>query len=73
MMFNADFNGIDFILPQPPRGFDWHLAVDTSGSAPRDLFTAGEEPAVDHSKPWRLSPRASAIFVTRKAERNADH
>ena len=27
----------------------------------------------DHSKSWRLSPRASAIFVTRKAERNADH
>ena len=73
MMFNADVNGIDFALPQLPEGLHWRLAVDTSGSAPRDLFTAGEEPAVDHSKPWRLSPRASAIFVTRKAERNADH
>jgi glycogen operon protein len=73
MMFNADVDGIDFALPQPPRGFHWHLAVDTSGCAPWDLFTAPEEPAVDHSKPWSLSPRAAAIFVTRKAERNADH
>ena len=66
MMFNADVNGVDFALPQLPQGFYWHLAVDTSGSAPQDLFTAGEEPAVDNSKPWRLSPRSSAIFLARK-------
>jgi isoamylase len=73
MMFNADLNGIDFALPQLPRGFHWHMAVDTSGTAPQDLFTAGKEPALDHSKLWSLRPRASAIFVTRKTERNADH
>jgi glycogen operon protein len=73
MMFNADVDGIDFALPPPPGGFHWHLAVDTSGSAPKDLFTAGEEPAVDQSKRWTLSARASAIFLTRKSEGNASH
>ena len=73
MMFNADVDRVDFDLPQPPRGFTWCLAVDTSGSSPHNLFTAGEEPVVDHSTPWSLRPRASAIFVTRKTERNADH
>jgi glycogen operon protein len=66
LMFNAGTNPADFAFPPLPRGFRWHLAVDTSGSAPQDLFTAGEEPAVDHSKPWSLKARSSAIFVARK-------
>ena len=36
------------------------------GSAPQDLFTAGEEMAVDSSKPYSLEARSSAIFVARK-------
>jgi isoamylase len=66
LMFNAGTNPADFSFPPLPRGFRWHLAVDTSGSAPRDLFTAGEQPAVDDSKPWSLKARSSAILVTRK-------
>ena len=58
----SDRTGIGAI----PQGFHWHLAVDTSGSAPQDLFNAGEEPAVDHSQPWSLKARSSAIFVARK-------
>ena len=65
-MFNAGTNPADFAFPPLPQGFQWYLAVDTSRSAPRDLFTAGEEPAVDQSKPWSLKARSSAIFVTRK-------
>jgi glycogen operon protein len=66
MMFNAGTNGADFAVPPPPQGFRWHLAVDTSGAAPHDLFTAGEEPAVDSSKSWGLASRSSAIFLARK-------
>jgi glycogen operon protein len=66
MMFNASTNGIDFGLPGLPQGFRWHLAVDTSRSAPQDLFAAGEEMAVDRSKPYNLQARSSAILVARK-------
>jgi glycogen operon protein len=65
LMFNASTNPADFAFPQLPHGLCWHLAIDTSRSAPQDLFTAGEEPSVDHSERWSLQARSSAIFVTR--------
>jgi glycogen operon protein len=65
LMFNASTNGIDFGLPGLPQGFRWHLAVDTSRSTPQDLFTGGEEMAVDRSKPYNLEARSSAILVAR--------
>jgi isoamylase len=65
-MFNASTNGVDFGLPALPQGFRWYLAVDTSRSAPQDLFTAGDEMAVDSSKLYSLEARSSAIFVARK-------
>jgi len=66
LMFNASTDGIDFGLPALPQGIRWHLAVNTSRSAPQDLFTAGEEMAADSSKPYNLEARSSAIFVARK-------
>ena len=72
LMFNAGTNQTDFAFPTLTRGFGWHLAVDTSCSGPRDLFTAGEEPAVDSSKPWSLKARSSAIFVARKLSGRKD-
>jgi glycogen operon protein len=72
LMFNAGTNQTDFAFPPLTQGFGWHLAVDTSCSAPQDLFTAGEEPAVDSSKPWSLKARSSAIFVARKLSGRKD-
>ncbi len=66
LAFNAGADGADFALPPLSQGFCWHLAVDTSGAAPHDLFTAGEERAVDISKPWSIAPRSSTIFLARK-------
>ena len=65
LMFNASTNPADFAFPPLPHGLSWHLAIDTSRSAPQDLFIAGEEPSVDHSESWSLQARSSAIFVTR--------
>ena len=58
----SDRTGIGAI----PQGFHWHLAVDTSGLTPQDLFADGEEPIVDSSKHWSLKARSSAIFVARR-------
>ena len=67
-MFNAGANGTDFGLPPLPQGFRWRLAVDTSRSAPQDLFAVGEEPLMDNSKTYRLEARSSAILLARKQE-----
>jgi isoamylase len=44
IMFNAGTDAVDFHLPSPPHGMQWHLAVDTFGASPSDLFDEGEEP-----------------------------
>jgi glycogen operon protein len=66
LVFNADTRETDFGLPTLPQGFRWHLAVDTSRSAPQDLFAAGEEALVDDSKTYHVEARSSAILVARK-------
>jgi glycogen operon protein len=66
LMFNAATRETDFGLPTLPQGFRWHLAVDTSRSAPQDLFAAGEEALVDDSKTYHVEARSSAILVARK-------
>jgi glycogen operon protein len=66
LMFNAAVKETDFGLPTLPQGFRWHLAVDTSRSAPQDLFAAGEEALVDDSKTYNVEARSSAILVARK-------
>ena len=43
-MFNASMSGADYALPSLKQGYGWHLAVDTSCEAQKDLFAAGEEP-----------------------------
>jgi len=66
LVFNAGANDTDFGFPPPLKGSRWHLAVDTSRSMPQDLFAAGAEVPVDHSKVYRLRGHSSAIFLVRK-------
>jgi len=65
LMFNASAEAAAFHLPPMPNGARWHLAVDTCHETPQDLFGAGDEPLLDHSQAYRLSPRSSAILVSR--------
>ena len=66
LMFNAGMVETGFGLPPLPRGFGWHLAVDSSRLAPQDLFAAGEEAILDNSKTYRVAARSSAILLARK-------
>jgi glycogen operon protein len=63
LMFNAGLDAVDFSLPSIMAGARWHLAVDTSGDAPQDLFAAGEEPLWEDPNAYRLSPRSSVILL----------
>jgi glycogen operon protein len=66
LMFNAGMVETGFGLPPLSRGFVWHLAVDSSGLAPQDLFAPGEEAILDNSKTFRVAARSSAILLARK-------
>jgi isoamylase len=65
LMFNAGADAVDFGLPPALPGARWHLAVDTSGETPQDLFAAGEEPLWEDPQTYHLSPRSSAILLSR--------
>jgi isoamylase len=73
MIFNADVNSAPFHLPPLPKALTWRLAVDTARAPPRDLFAEGEELMVDHSKPYRVEARSSAIFLARRQEPGVEH
>jgi glycogen operon protein len=66
LMFNAGMVETGFGLPPLPRGFGWHLAVDSSRLAPQDLFAPGEEAILDNSKTYRVAARSSAILLAQK-------
>jgi isoamylase len=64
LMFNAGTVPVDFAIPILEGGKIWRLAVDTSRSAPEDLFDAGKEPSVEGQIGFRLEARSSAILLT---------
>jgi glycogen operon protein len=68
LMFNASTRSVDFAIPALPASKVWRLAVDTSRSAPHDLFEAGKEPSMQGQISFRVEPRSSAILLTDDGE-----
>ncbi len=68
VLFNADTRSVDFSIPGLPAGKVWRLAVDTSRTAPDDIFDFGKEPSIQGQIGFRLEPRSSAILVTDGSE-----
>ena len=64
LMFNADSRSMDFSIPALPGRKIWRLAVDTSRTAPEDLYEAGKEPSMQGQISFRVEPRSSAILLT---------
>jgi len=73
LMFNADTRAVDFSIPALPAGKIWRLAVDTSRTAPDDLFEPGKEPSMQGQVGHRLEPRSSAILLSDGGEVSRDH
>jgi isoamylase len=67
LMFNADTKSVDFSIPALP-GKIWRLAVDTSRTAPDDLYEAGKEPSMQDQINFRVEPRSGAILLTDNGE-----
>jgi isoamylase len=64
LMFNADADFVDFAIPVSPSNRVWRLAVDTSRSAPDDLYEPGTEPSMQGRISFRVGPRSAAILLT---------
>ena len=72
IMFNADTRPVDFSIPILPTGKIWRLAVDTSRTAPDDLFEPGKEPSMQGQIGYRLEPRSTAILLADGGEVSRD-
>src|SRR5579863_1464660 len=68
ILFNADSRSVDFSVPDLPVGKTWRLAVNTSRTAPDDLFNSGKEPSLQGQSSFRLEPRSSAILLSDDSE-----
>jgi isoamylase len=67
LLFNAGSDAVAFRLPPALLETRWHLAVDTAGKMPQDLFAMGEEPLWDNPHTYQLNPRSSVILLARCA------
>lgn len=65
LMFNAGDDAIDFCLPAMPLQARWYQAIDTSCTAPQDMFSIGEEPLLADIHNYHLRPKTSAILLIR--------
>jgi len=65
LMFNADAEPIDFVLPVSPRPKPWRLAVDTSQAPPHDCYVEGEEGSLDSQTSYAAGQRCSVMLVAR--------
>lgn len=68
LMFNADNDAINFLLPKPPYATCWHLAADTTRDAPGDVFCAGAEMPLENSLFYQVGPCSSVILVAKKQQ-----
>ena len=68
ILFNADVKSVDYAIPVLAAGKFWRLAVDTSRSAPDDLFESGREPSLQGENTFRVESRSSAILLTDAVE-----
>jgi isoamylase len=70
-MFNAGADAAPFRVPSVSDGAHWHLAVDTGGESPRDVFAPGEEPLFDSAQPCLVAARSASILLRRTGSPSA--
>jgi glycogen operon protein len=65
LMFNADADVVDFVLPAALPGNFWHIVADTSHESPKDIFATDGGACLENQKKYRLNPHSSVILVAR--------
>ena len=59
LLFNAGETPAEYSLP---TSAPWRLSLDTSCTAPGDIFTLGNEPRLADRSRYRIAPRAVAVL-----------
>jgi len=65
LMFNASEGKRSFVVCAPPRGKHWHLAIDTAGITPSDIYEPGREPQLQPQDSYTLDARSVVVLLSR--------
>jgi glycogen operon protein len=57
---------LDFVLPDLPSGWSWHLLADTSRPSPDDIHEPGQEPPLDPAAVLHLLPHSTVLCLGRE-------
>jgi glycogen operon protein len=60
---NSHWDSLDFELPQPANGRQWHVAINTGAEAPNDCFEAGHEPRLDEQDRILVGGRSVVVLI----------
>ena len=63
LMFNADGNGVRFVLPTPRSG-RWRLATDTTRPTPSNFYTPGAEVPLRNPSSYLVAGNSSVVLVS---------
>lgn len=64
ILFNAGKDDVAFVLPAPPSGLSWNIAIDTSLSPPLDIRDEGMEEEIEAAEPLTLRGRSMVVIRT---------
>ncbi|WP_164102827.1 glycogen debranching protein GlgX [Candidatus Laterigemmans baculatus] len=62
---NMHFEALEFELPRPAEGRQWHVAVNTGVPAPGDAHPCGEEPMLEQQDRCLVGGRSVVVLVGR--------
>ncbi len=64
---NMYWESLEFELPSPPQGLRWHLFVNTSMPAPKDVWEPGQEPELSDQGKLSVGGRSIIVLTGRKS------
>jgi glycogen operon protein len=65
IMFNAGEKSVDFVICDPLEGKRWFRAVDTALPSPDDIYTPGNEKALEKSGAYSVGGRSTVILLSK--------
>jgi isoamylase len=62
---NMYWETLDFELPIPPAGMQWHIAVNTALPSPEDICEPGNEPSLDERDRLSVGGRSTVVLIAK--------
>lgn len=63
LLFNAESHEVELYLPEPCKGQDWRLAVNSAARSHDDVNTADDAPLIDASSALMLEDHSLMVLV----------